>query len=834
MPETNIEPVPEASRKYWRRELDGAVPLALPRLPVSADKIKRDFALPPSLVELLHDFAAQRGLLIPTIILSAAAILLHRYILADDLVFAVRDDSNGMEEATTTLIRLKLSGNLTFKQLLQAVSDSLARARRHTWRGGRTLQEVLLSDLGIDFFFPFLVAFGNAVDSDTQAVAVSFSIQDGSIKGTFTGPTVWARNGILASLKRHLKNIMRAAIVANETTFLNLEGFSPSEKHRLLVEWNASIHIHGEESFVERFERQADTQPGAAALISEDRTFTYRALNESANRLAHYLLMQGVSLESPVGVYLERSVESVLSVLAILKAGGTFVPLDPDYPQARVLEMIRDSGLALVISNNKVPHGLPHTLRIICLDDSASAIAATGANNIGARVRAENAISLLYTSGSSGVPKGVVETHGALESRIMAALSDIGPEDVCAWSSSLNFGISTSRLLVPLALGATVVILDDEQVRNTDRFFTAMETHGVTSLFAVPALLQQILQGASTRGRSLSRLRCIAVSGGNLSTGLALEVTRYFPQVELINIYGGSEIGTAATVKVVGPQTEAVSIGTPVANTRVYLVDRHMNLVPPGVTGELCVAANHIARGYRGRPDLTAETFLPDPFGGPRGGRLLRTGDLARHLPNGEIEFIGRGDSQVKVRGYRIELGEIETALQNHWSVAGATVICRQVGPDSRLVAFVVGKNGYNPSPAELRTYLTERIPHYMIPSEFQTLDAFPLTAAGKINRNALLAADTPSYQSSFSCQPPRDEIEEAVTALWKDELQLPTVGIDDSLLELGGDSVIASRIVLRLTDIYDIDLSVASLLETPTVRSVADIIRLGIEKEPG
>ncbi|HEX5432226.1 MAG TPA: non-ribosomal peptide synthetase [Bryobacteraceae bacterium] len=549
----------------------------------------------------------------------------------------------------------------------------------------------------------------------------------------------------------------------------------------------------------ELFEVQAEKIPNACAVQFEGRQLSYGALNASANRVARHLQRCGVGPEMLVGVEMQYSLDSVVALFGILKAGGAYVFLDPSYPKARREALVRDCRPALVL--DKLPE---------CPEGDLSSNPVSG-------VQLDNAAFLIYTSGSTGRPRGVVEIHRSMINRLIAApLPDIQTGDVCCLNSSLNFGISASRLFMPLALGARVVILPEAEVRDIRRFVSALEAYQITSAFMVPAVLRQILDGGGDIGDRLRSLRAVAISGGSLTPEIAQNFFRFFPGGLLINVYGGTEIGTAAAMRVMTAQTDTkqISIGHPVVNTRIDIVD-----------GEIVVASRHLARGYLNLPSLTSERFGPDPRGSDPSDRVYKTGDLGRVLPNGEIEFLGRADHQIKIRGFRVELGEIEAALHAQGDVLEAVVAPYEVDGDKHLAGYVVLRPSAQSNIRAVRQQLARRLPDHMLPTKLILLRELPRTDNGKIDRNALPTPSPERPDLDTPYEPPHSNLQKIIVNIWEELLHIKPAGIHDHFLELGGDSLLAAEAIARISERAGIRADFTSIFDKPTIAELAEAI---------
>jgi amino acid adenylation domain-containing protein len=547
----------------------------------------------------------------------------------------------------------------------------------------------------------------------------------------------------------------------------------------------------------ELFERQAARQCNALAISFRGVQVSFGELNQRANRVAHYLIRQGLGPEALVGVFMERSVESVTALIGILKAGAAWVHLDPAWPDARRCQIIEDCKPALIL-NEQDTFGAEQ-------DTNPAIPVSLGALSY-----------LIYTSGSTGKPKAVMAVHRSMTSRLAAApLPDMRPGDICCLNSSHSFGISTSRLLLPLAQGIPVVILAEEDVRDVVRFVAALEAYEVTSIFVVPAVLRQMLAMEEQAATRLRKLRAVAVSGGALTIEIARAFFQLLPQAILVNVYGGSELGTAASLSVMRAQSppQRITLGYPAPNTKIRIID-----------GEICVSSRHLARGYLNDAALTAGRFVPDPA--EPGTRMYRTGDLGRILENGETEFAGRADHQVKIRGFRIELGEIEAALHAQPGVLEAAAATHEAGEgEKRLVAYVVPRPGADADVSRLRKQLKLRLPDYMIPSSLMLVSELPRTDNGKINRMALPAPSPHRPPVDTVYVPAASATEQQIVNIWEAVLKVSPVGVHDHFLDLGGDSLTATELIARVWQTFEIQLNFRSVFDQPTVAHQACLV---------
>ena len=577
------------------------------------------------------------------------------------------------------------------------------------------------------------------------------------------------------------------------------------------------------------FEAQATRAPDAVAVSWEGASLTYAELNARANRLAHHLRALGVGPETLVGLCVGRSPEMVVGLLGILKAGGAYVPMDPAYPEHRITTMLEDAQVAVLVTEARLRATLPAiSARLVCLDSAAEGLDSQPEGNPTGGATAANLAYVIYTSGSTGRPKGVMVTHGALTNFLqsMRQLLGLAGSDVLLAVTTLSFDIAALEMYLPLIQGARIEVVGRDEAADGPRLIARLESAGATFLQATPATWRLLLE-AGWQGRPGLAMLC---GGEALPRDLADRLAD--KGAALWNLYGPTETTIWSSAAKVAPAEDGpVAIGRPIANTQLYVLDSRLRPVPVGVAGELYIGGKGLARGYLKRAGMTAERFLPDPLGQTPGGRIYRTGDLARWLADGRLECLGRVDHQVKIRGYRIELGEIEAALARNPAVREAVVIAREDTPgEKRLVAYVVGRDGPVVA-ADLRRGLAEILPEYMVPSAFVPMDALPLTPNGKVDRKALPEPDL-VRAAAVAYVAARGPIEEALAGTWGEILERPRVGVHDNFFDLGGDSLMAPRILARSRDLFGVDVPLADLFDQPTVaglaRRVEEALRVG------
>jgi amino acid adenylation domain-containing protein len=563
-----------------------------------------------------------------------------------------------------------------------------------------------------------------------------------------------------------------------------------------LERWNRTgMDYEREACLPELVRAQVERTPEAVAAEYGSERLSYRELELRAEALARKLAGWGVEPGVLVGVYMERSLEMLVALLGILKAGGAYVPLDPSYPKERVSYMLEDSGPTIVVTQQSLAPSLDGTVaRVLSLDGLELSKSEGGATPLPA-VRGEDLAYVIYTSGSTGRPKGVQITHRSLVNFLesMKREPGLGAEDVVLSVTTLSFDPSTLELYLPLLVGGRVVLVSREESSDGERLLSRLKESGATVMQATPSTWRLLLEAGWTGDRRL-KLLC---GGEALSRELAERLLER--SSSLWNVYGPTETTVWSTVCQVVESTGTISIGRPIGNMRYYVLDRRGRRVPVGVAGELCIGGEGLAWGYKKRADLTAETFVPNPFDGGAGSRLYRSGDLGRFLPDGRLEWLSRLDHQVKVRGHRIELGEIESVLVRHPAVERAVVLAKgRPGEDYRLVGYLVAA-GMEPTATELRKHLKAALPAYMVPGAFVFLDEFPLTPSGKVDRKALDRLESRRQADEDAYQPPRTPTEAFLADLWRELLSVERIGLRDNFFDLGGHSLLAMKVIARI-----------------------------------
>ncbi|HMC07779.1 MAG TPA: amino acid adenylation domain-containing protein, partial [Actinomycetota bacterium] len=612
----------------------------------------------------------------------------------------------------------------------------------------------------------------------------------------------------------HLQTLLEGAVEEPGRRISELPLLTPAERQQILREWNATERVVPQAAVHDLFAAQAGLTPEAIAVVADDGILTYAELDRRSNRLARRLRRLGVRPGALAAAYVERSTGMMVALFGILKAGGAYMPLDPAYPLERIAVMLEDAHPAVIVAPVPVA-GLPASdTPIVGLDDDVTESDAP----LAAGTDPEDLAYVIFTSGSTGRPKGVQVPHRALTNLLgsMGEAPGLSGGDVLLAVTTLAFDIAGLELFLPLVTGARVVLASRETAGDPSALAALIDESGATVMQATPATWRMLID-SGWGGRPGLRVLC---GGEALPVQLAGELRAR--SGELWNVYGPTETTIWSTAERVEEVGSTVSIGRPIANTSVYVLDARLQPVPRGARGELYIGGRGVARGYLDRPELTAERFVPDPFGDEPGARMYRTGDLARYRSDGRLECGGRVDHQLKLRGFRIEPGEIEAELRAHPEVRDCVVVVREEHADRRLVAYVVGRAEGRTPAAELRRLLESRLPAHMVPSAFVTLPALPRTPNGKVDRRALPAPGLDSTGRAGADVPPRSPVEEVVAGIWREALGLERVGIHENFFHLGGHSLLATRVVSRLRDTFRTELPLRTLFEKPTVAGLA------------
>ena len=854
----------ERQLAYWRQQLAGELPpLDLPtdrpRPPVQTfNGASTSLALGERLSEAVRRFSRQEDATLFITLYAAFAALLHRYTGQRDVVVGAPIAGRGRAETegligffvNALVLRTDLSGDPDFRTLVRRAREVALGAYAHQDLPFELLVKELQPERSLSHTPLFQVIFalraarGERVelpDLGLELRPLSFggenakfdlylTVEDGGrdLRATFIYNVDLFDDATVERMLRHYRRLLEAAVGEPSRPVSALPLLTDGERRQVLVEWNDTKSPYERDACVHQlFERRAAETPDAVALVFCEESVTYAELNARANRLARRLRGLGVGSDTLVGLCAERSVEMVVGLVAILKAGGAYVPLDASYPAERLSFMLADTRAGVLLTQTRLASRLPaHGARIVLLDGEGQSLALEPEADLPNAATPDGLAYVIYTSGSTGRPKGVAVPHRAVARLVRNTnFASFAPGEVFLQFAPVSFDASTLELWGALLNGARLAIMPPG-VPSLEELGRALRRHNVTTLWLTAGLFHLMVD---ERAEDLRGLRQLIAGGDVLSPEHVARFLRAAPDSVLVNGYGPTENTTFTCCHRLRGDFDAarsVPLGSPVANTTVYVLDRGMRPVVLGAAGELYTGGDGLARGYLNRPGLTAERFVPDPFSAEPGARLYRTGDLVRWLPDGTLEFLGRTDHQVKIRGFRIELGEIEAALGQHPRVREAVVLAREDAPgERRLVAYVVGGPEGAPTLDGLRDHLRDRLPEHMVPSAFVVLDALPLTPHGKIDRGALPAPgeSRPELEGGFAA--PRTPVEEVIAAVWCDVLGLDSVGTADDFFALGGHSLLAARVVARLRESFGVDLPLRAIFESPTVAHLAGVV---------
>ncbi len=845
---------------YWEEALRGfeaPTPLGIDRHPAAeaeSDYGKGTLTFSPDCTAALEAFTKRHHLTVNTLVQGVWALLLGRYSGQRDVAFGVTvsgrpAELTGVEEMVglfinTLPLRVRLAPETNVIAWLKGLFEQNTELRRYEHTPLVEIQGWSEIPRGQPMFESLLVFENYPVDRAVAECAGDLGLRDvecieqtnypltlvASLRGELMLRLEYDRSRFeeeaIARLLGHLQ-VLLDGVVSNPMSRLSeLPLLTEPERHQLLVEWNATEAEYPKDKCIhEVFEAQVARTPEAVAVLYEDQQLTYVELNTKANQLAHHLHTVGVGPDVLVGMCVERSLEMVIGVLGVLKAGGAYVPIDPSYPKERIAFMVEDARPEVILTQTSLRELLPEHAGVISVRTEWGSIAQRSNENPGNCTSPQNLAYVIYTSGSTGRPKGVSMPHGGLVNLLSWQSRCSSARIKTLQLTTLSFDVSFQEIFSTFLQGGTVVLCDEGLRGDFDRLVSFVESQQVARLFLPFVALQYLAKSAGHR--ALGEVKEIITAGEQLQITRAIADLCQTTGCSLHNQYGPTEshVVTALPLQRDPASWPALPpIGQPIANTKIYLLDAHLNPVPVGVAGELHIGGVGLARGYLHRPDLTAERFTPNPFSNWPGERLYRTGDLARYRPDGNLEYLGRLDHQVKIRGFRIELGEVEAALVRHPQVREVVVVAQEDTPgDKRLVGYVVGEEPA-PTGEELRAQLKKVLPEYMVPAAFVFLDALPLTPNGKVDRKALPAPDVGS-QLAHRYVAPRNPTEEILVGIWAEVLGAERVGVRDNFFELGGHSILATQVVSRVRQAFDVDLPLRGLFTSPTVAALAQTI---------
>lgn len=839
--------VMEGQLGYWKKQLaelpDLELPMARARPAVRSNRgAVQTFEISEELLKSLEKLGESEGATLFMTLLAAFQVLLHRYSGQRDIVVGSPIAGRTQRETegligffvNTLILRTDLSGGPGFRSLLKRVRDMALEAYANQDVPFEKLVEALDPDRDLNRAPLFQVMFilQNAPEAewilselDVEKQEIEFGQEEFDLRLELKtcGRGLWAQIGyrtdlldgvFVRKMAGHFQ-VLLGDIVANpETQIGQLKLLTRDETWQVLEDWNRTGTTYpGQRCMHELFEGQTKCMPDAVAIEHEGSRLTYAELNRRANQLAHYLRAKGVGAEVRVGICVGRCLDMVVGLLGILKAGGVYVPLDPEYPPDRLKFMLEDSNIGVLVTQSGLQQHLPASgAKHVCLDTEWNEIGRYSAESPRATVEPTNAAYIIYTSGSTGKPKGTIIEHHSVVTLLFWSHETYGDEELAGVlaSTSICFDLSVFELFVPLSWGGTVII-----AQNALQLPILPQAHKVKLINTVPSAITELL-----RMKALPPGICtVNLAGEPLKRKLVEDIYQGTSVRKIFNLYGPTEDTTYSTCALVkrGDERE-VPIGRPLSNTQTYVLNADFQPMPVGIPGELYISGGGLARGYLERPDFTAQRFTPNPFSQQPGGRMYRTGDLARWVEDGNLEFLGRMDHQVKIRGFRVELGEIETALERLPEVDQAVAGVWEADGDTRLIAHYVGSGDSE----RIRSYLKRELPEYMMPSWLIKMGALPLTPNGKVDRKRLPGPDTESLEPKNTYAEPRNPLEELLANIWADVLKVNRVGIDDNFFRLGGHSLLATRMMSRIREVFYVDVPLRDLFEAPSVAEFA------------
>jgi amino acid adenylation domain-containing protein len=853
---------------YWKQHLEGApalleLPLDSPRPPVQTyhgNTIRRHLLTVSELADLKALGLEEKATLFMTT-LALTKVLLYRHTGQGDLVVGTPIGGRDRAETenlvgyfmNTLALRTNIAGDLSFRDVLRRIRSVTLGAFEHQTFPYIELVKELNPKRSASYnpVFQVLFGFGQGTSAPftlSDLTVIPIAIDHGMAKFDLTVAASAVETGLLGALEYnvnlfaeatiermmdHWENLIKGVLANPDAPIAELPLLGASEREQLLVTWNRTQTDYPEAANLPGlFEAQVQRTPEAVAVEFAGHKLTYAELNAQANQVAHQLRRCGVGPEIPVGILMERSLDLIVGLLGILKSGGAYVPLDDNYPNERILQILQLAKTPIVVTQSSLHANLTGFRGcIISLDQDEKQLAAQSEQNPVHQTKPENLAYVMFTSGSTGQPKGIAVPHSALVHYVRAATDIYGLKstDRVLQFASICFDTSIEEIFPCLCVGATLVVRTTEMLDTVAQFWQCTSEWGITLLSLPTAFWHELARAAEHRSGPLpARLRMVVI-GGEKARADQLDLWRqqFGQSVQLLNTYGPTETTVVATAcDITAPFTGEIPIGRPIPNVQVYLLDAYGQLVPAGVTGEMYIGGAGVARGYLHDADRTEARFVDDPFSGAPGARLYRTGDLARWLPDGNLEFMGRGDQQVKIRGFRIELGEIETVLESHPQVGAAAIVVREDSPgDVRLFAYVTPHRATRTNERDLRQFLSTRLPHYMIPYGFVFIDVLPRTPGGKIDRRKLPDPPGDTVGPRLVVDEPRDDSEIRLKAHWERVLGKTPISVCDNFFDLGGHSLLAIRLLSEVKGDFGTGISLAEMLRAPTVRDMAQLL---------
>ena len=871
----------ETQLGYWKQQLGAAPPLL--ELPTDRPRpivqtfrgARQSLALPKNISDQLKALSRQQGVTLFMTLLAAFKVLLHSYTSQDDIIIGTPIANRNRLEiegligffVNTLVLRTDLSGDPDFSEVVRRVREVCLGAYAHQdLPFERLVEELHLTrNLSHNPLFQVMFALQNArpeafelsgltlnpleVDSGTATFDLTLHVADTGheLIATLAYNTDLFENASIGRMLRHFQMLLETVCASPSRHLSELPLLTEAERQQLLVEWNDTREDQPNELCIHQlFEAQAACTPHTIAVCFEDAQLTYEQLNRRANQLAYHLRALGVGPEVPVGICLKHSLEAVIGLLGILKAGGAYVPLDPAYPKERLAFVLEDAEVPVLLTQERLLAGMPeHDAKVVCLDSDWEAIAQESPENPTCLTVPDNLAYVIYTSGSTGRPKGVLVSHGSIAEYCLTfqRYCELNSSDRVLLFASLGFDVSLEQILSTLVVGARLIMISTDEWQTTE-FYKKIAELKLTVLTLPNGYWQELARQWADVLEVVPNIHPrLFIVGGDTMLPEFLDLWHRTPMssIRLINAYGPTETTITATAFDVVAQPrehsapERIPIGRPLANRQIYILNRYGNAVPVGIPGELYIGGSCLARGYLKRADLTAENFIPNRFSDEPGARLYKTGDLARYLPDGNIEFLGRIDHQVKIRGFRIELGEIEAELRQHPAVRETIVLAQEHGPgEKQLVAYVVAQRESRFTASELRGFLKQKLPDYMVPAVFVPLDALPLMPNGKLDRGALPKAEPARPESGRAFVAPRNALELQLSSLWEEVLGIRPIGVTDNFFELGGHSLAAVRLFALIEKRLGKKAPLATVFQGATIEHLANILLQRPKSAPG
>lgn len=846
---------------YWKQKLTGRLPVL--DFPIDKQRpavqtyngAKYTSFIPHETVEKLKSAAKKEGATLYMILLAVFKALLYKYTGQEDIIIGSPVANRNRLEiepligffTNNLILRTTFSKEDSFCELLRNVRDVSLEVYKNQDVPFEKIVETLNveRDMSRNPIFQVLFSMQNtpleeALFSDIRIsradidggysrfdIAVDICETAAGLEVNFEYNTDLFYKDTIKRLGGHYSQLLNKVVGNLELQISRIDILTDEERKTLLEDWNDTRVDFGDVScWTEVFEGRTEETPDSEAVVSGDLKLTYRQLNQRANQLANYLISMGVGQETIVGVYMDRSADMIVALLGVHKAGGAYLPMDPIFPRERLEYMIKNAEASFILTDKESANTLPfHNTRVICLDTLWSEISQQSIKNPGVRCAPNNLAYVIYTSGSTGKPKGVQIEHRALTNFLLSMAQDtqVSSDDSLLAVTTLSFDIAGLELFLPLITGAKVVIANRNQTADGERLIDLLDKYRITFMQATPATWRLLVEAGWKGSRSLK----ILCGGEALPQDLAGKLLKRCSC--LWNVYGPTETTIWSTMTKIESSDRPVHIGKPIANTSVYILDRAMNHTPVGVAGELYIGGDGLARGYLGLPELTEEKFISSPFSAQKGEKIYKTGDMARFMPDGNIEYIGRVDNQVKVRGFRIELGEIEAILSQKAEIRESVVVARELySGEIALVAYIIPElreKHESITAGNLREYLKARLPFYMVPSFFVNIDSFPMTPNGKIDRKSLPAPKDMSFKRSSDYLEASSHIQKIITKIWKDVLVQDRIGINDNFFDLGGHSLLLAKVRSKIEKTLNVHISMMDLFKYPTISSLADFL---------